>query len=123
LAERSLSDAPPSAFREYSRRFPRLAQAWDAIRDAEAQGPLDERTRRLIKLAASIASRSEGATHSATRKALAAGASREEIYQVVALAAASVGMPGSVAAFTWVEDVLRVRGGGDSPGSAARTSG
>ena len=40
------------------------------------------------------------------RKALAAGVAPEEIYQAVALAASTIGLPGAVAAFTWVEDEL-----------------
>jgi alkylhydroperoxidase/carboxymuconolactone decarboxylase family protein YurZ len=110
----SSSGEAPRAFREFAKRFPGLADAWNRIREAEASGPIDRKTRRLIKLAVSIAARSTGATHSATRKALEAGATHEEIYQVVALAAGGVGMPGAVAAFTWVEDILRESGTGTS---------
>lgn len=102
----SRSSRPPGAFQKFSKRYPGLAEAWDRMREGEAEGPLDLKTRRLIKLGVSIGSRSEGSTHSATRKALAAGASLEEIYQVVALAASIVGLPSGVAAFTWLEDVI-----------------
>jgi alkylhydroperoxidase/carboxymuconolactone decarboxylase family protein YurZ len=97
---------PPKAFHSFSERFPRIAEAWAILGEAGTEGPLDPRTARLIKLAASIGARSEGATHSAVRKARAAGATPEEIYQVVALAASTVGLPNAVAAFTWVEDQL-----------------
>jgi alkylhydroperoxidase/carboxymuconolactone decarboxylase family protein YurZ len=44
---------------------------------------------------------------SAVRKALKAGVSREEIEQVVALGASTLGMPSSVAVFSWVQTVLK----------------
>jgi len=98
---------PPKTFVEFSRRFPKIAEAWEALGDAGQAGPLEKKTARLIKLGISIASRSEGATHSATRKALSAGATREEVYQVLALAASTIGLPMTVAAYTWVEDELK----------------
>ena len=98
---------PPKTFTEFSRRFPKVAEAWNLLGEAGAAGPLDEKTARLIKLGISIASRSEGATHSATRKALSARASHDEIYQVVALAASTIGLPNAVAAFCWIQDELK----------------
>ncbi len=98
--------APPKAFEAFSKRFPKIAQAWSLLREGGADGPLDDKTCHLIKLAVSIGVRSEGATHSGVRKALAVGASPEEIYQVVALAASTAGLPNTVAAFTWADDVI-----------------
>jgi len=100
---------PPRTFREFSERFPEIARAWDLLGEAGATGPLDQRTQRLVKLAVAIASRSEGATHSAVRKALGVGVKPEELYQVVALAASIMGLPQAVAAFTWIEDELKGR--------------
>ena len=97
---------PPRAFVEFSGRFPKLARAWDLLGEGGSEGPLDPKTCRLIKLGISIATRSEGATHSAARKAMAEGASEAEIYQVVALAASNVGMPSAVAAFTWIREEI-----------------
>ncbi len=96
---------PPKTFEVFSKRFPKVGEAWNLLGEAGLDGPLDEKTCRLIKLAVSIGVRSEGATHSAVRKAFAAGAQAEEIHQVVALAASTIGLPNAVAAFTWVEDV------------------
>ncbi len=98
---------PPKAFQDFSERFPKINEAWILLGEASEDGPLDAKTRRLVKLAVSIGVRSEGAAHSAVRKARAAGASPEEIYQVVALAASTIGLPNAVAAFTWVEDVTK----------------
>lgn len=112
---RAKTSRPPKTFNDFSARFPRIAEAWQTLGEGGLEGPLDEKTARLIKLGISIASKTEGGTHSATRKALGAGATAEEIYQVVALAASTVGLPSTVAAFTWVEDELK---GGSGPGKA-----
>lgn len=99
----------PKAYDAFRKRYPKLGEAWDCTRAAEAQGPLDERTRRLLKLAVAIGARREGAVHSAVRKAVAAGVSRREIEQVVALAASTLGFPATVATDTWVQEQLRSR--------------
>lgn len=94
----------------FTRRYPKIGEAWDLLGEAGNTGPLDPKTARLVKLGIHIATRSEGGTHAAVRKALMAGARPEEIYQVVALAAGAMGLPSAVAAFTWVEEELRKAG-------------
>ena len=96
---------PPKKYREFVARYPKLAEAWDAIHEAGATGSLDEKTQRLVKLAVAIGGLREGAVHASVRKALDLGISAEELEQVVALAAGTLGMPATVAAFTWVRDV------------------
>jgi hypothetical protein len=54
-----------------------------------------------------IGGRLEGAVRSHAGRALEAGARRGEIEHVVALAVTTVGFPTAVAAFTWVEDILK----------------
>jgi len=95
---------PPDTFVEFCRRFPQLAEAWKLVGQATSQGPLDEKTGRLIKLAVSIGNLREGAVHSAVRKAIASGVTREEIDQVLALAASTLGFPATVAVFSWIRD-------------------
>ncbi len=97
---------PPDTFLEFVRRFPQLGEAWRLAQDAGAAGPLDGKTQRLVKLAIAVGCQREGAVHSAVRKAVAAGATREELDQVIALAAGTVGFPAAVAAFSWVRDEL-----------------
>jgi len=100
------SSEPPKKYSAFIHRYPKLGEAWASIHEAEAQGPLDERTRRLVKLAIAIGAFREGATHASVRKALAAGVTREEMEQVVALGASTLGMPSTVAAYTWIRDIL-----------------
>lgn len=97
---------PPKKYTAFVSRYPELGQAWELMQQAEQQGPLDERTQRLIKLAIAIGSQKEGATHSCVRKGLSVGLSVEEMEQVVALAASTLGMPAAVAAFGWIQDEL-----------------
>src|SRR5512143_3628303 len=68
-------------------------------------GPVDGRTRRLVKLALAIGAASEGAVHSHVRRALAEGASIEELEHVALLAIPTLGFPRAVAALTWIEDI------------------
>ena len=97
---------PPKKYTEFIERFPKLGEAWEAIHEAEAEGPLDPRTARLIKLAVAIGAFKEGTVHAATRKALKAGVTAAELHQVVALSAATLGMPSTVAAYCWIQDIL-----------------
>lgn len=97
---------PPKAFTAFTGKYPRLAQAWELIAEEGKNGPLDERTQRLVKLGVAMGAMRQGAVHSGVRKALALGVSREELEQAVALAAGTLGMPSTVAVFTWVQDEL-----------------
>jgi alkylhydroperoxidase/carboxymuconolactone decarboxylase family protein YurZ len=97
---------PPKAYEEFVRRFPQIAQAWETLAEAGKDGPLDERTGRLVKLAVATGAMRQGAVHSNVRKALAEGISSEEIEQVIALAASTIGLPSAVAIFTWVQDAM-----------------
>lgn len=97
---------PPKTYQEFVKRFPKLAEAWEKIAEAGKEGPLDEKAGRLLKLAIAVGAMREGAIHASVRKALAMGVTKEEIEQVVALAAGTLGLPSTVAIFSWVEDVL-----------------
>lgn len=103
-----MSSNPPQTYSDFVERFPKLGEAWDLLREGgENSGPLDERSQRLIKLGIAIGAQRPGAVSSATRKALKAGVTMEEVEQVVALAASTVGMPGAVAAFQWSRNASR----------------
>jgi alkylhydroperoxidase/carboxymuconolactone decarboxylase family protein YurZ len=95
---------PPRTYDEFSETFPALREAWDLLGDAAKQGPLDERTARLVKLGVAIGAMREGAVHSSARKAIALGVTKEELNQVVAIASSIIGMPSSVAVWTWLRD-------------------
>ena len=103
---------PPETYRQFVERYPELAQAWELIAAGGRVGPLDAKTQRLIKLAVAIGALREGAVHSSVRKAAAQGIVRAEIEQVIALAAGTLGLPATVAAFSWCQDELEKELGG-----------
>jgi alkylhydroperoxidase/carboxymuconolactone decarboxylase family protein YurZ len=96
----------PKAYRGFVKRFPSLARAWDSINEAGADGPLDPRTRRLVKIAAAMGAMREGAVRSGARKAIAEGIPLAEIEQLVPLAAGTIGLPSAVACWSWVLDAV-----------------
>jgi alkylhydroperoxidase/carboxymuconolactone decarboxylase family protein YurZ len=90
--------------RGFVARYPRLGRAWDLVNEECGAGPLDLRTQRLVKLAVAIGALREGAVHSGVRKAHDLGVSLEEMEQVVALAATTIGFPAAVAVWSWLKD-------------------
>lgn len=87
--------------------YPDVWKAYQALGEAcGTAGPLETKTLRLVKLALAIGAKSEGAVHSHTRRALREGISREEIQQVALLAVTSIGWSSSMAALSWIQDVV-----------------
>jgi alkylhydroperoxidase/carboxymuconolactone decarboxylase family protein YurZ len=101
-----MSDLPkaPGTHHEFVDRYPHLGSAWELIAEAGRDGPLDEQTVRLVKLGIAIGAMREGSVHASVRKAIAQGIPAEALDQVVALSAGTIGLPATVAAFTWVRD-------------------
>jgi alkylhydroperoxidase/carboxymuconolactone decarboxylase family protein YurZ len=103
----------PKPFLAFKRQHPAVVKAYEALGQASAEaGPLDIKTRELVKLGMAIGGRLEGAVHSHARRALEAGVTLAEIRHVVALAPTTVGFPTTVAVYTWVEEVLGKRTAG-----------
>lgn len=97
----------PDVYIRLRHHFPSIAEALDELgRATSGAGPLDERTQCLVKLGIAMGAQSEGAVRSHARRALEAGASREEILHVAALTISTRGFPAAVAAFGWVEEVI-----------------
>ena len=89
------------------KKFSDLMKAHEEVgRLAREAGPLDAKTGNLIQLAASVALRSEGGVHSHAKRAIQAGASKDEIYHTIALLMNTVGFPTIAAAFSWVNDIV-----------------
>lgn len=97
----------PKRYRRFFEEFPEVGHAYEAFGDAVGKaGPLDDKTRALIKLAISIGARMEGAAKSHVHKAIQAGNSAEEVRQVAVMAAPTIGFPNMMAGLSWVDDVL-----------------
>lgn len=97
----------PQHYMKFKEDYPKIAEAYDKMGDAvHTSGPLDDKSRALIKLALSTGAGMEGAVHSHTRKALEKGLTKEEIRQTVLLALPTIGLPKMMAALSWIEDIL-----------------
>lgn len=97
----------PKRFQKFTEDYPLVAKAYQELGDAvHACGPLDERTRSLIKLAISTGARLEGAVHAHTRKALKAKCTAEEMRQVALLSLPTIGLPSMMAALSWIDDII-----------------
>ncbi len=102
----------PGRYVEFRREFPAISDAYDEIsRQTGGAGPLNEKTIQLVRLGMAIASGQEGAVHSHTRRALEAGATREEIRQVGLLALTTLGFPKMMTGLSWIDDTLGGRFG------------
>jgi 4-carboxymuconolactone decarboxylase len=96
----------PKNYQSIVRQYPDYMAALDAVGKAAANaGPLTEKTRHLVQIAAAAAIRSEGAVHSHARRALAAGATAEEVQHAVIAATSTIGFPNVMAALSWITDV------------------
>ena len=104
----------PKAFETFRRRYRSVYEAYEILGGtAHEAGPLDQKTRELVKLGMAIGGRLEGAVRSHAHRALEAGATPQEIEHVILLAITTSGLPTAVAAFSWVEELL-------GPGKRAR---
>src|SRR5215472_16437282 len=96
----------PKHHQSIVRQYPAYMAALNTVGEAAANaGPLPEKTRHLVQIGAAAAIRSEGAVHSHTRRALAAGATREEVQHAVIAATSTIGFPNVMAALSWINDI------------------
>ncbi len=99
--------AIPKKYLQFTENYPEVIKSYEAMGDAvHTAGPLDDKTRALIKLAISTGARLEGAVHSHARKALKAGVTKEEMRHTVLLALPTIGLPSMMAAMTWIDDII-----------------
>jgi 4-carboxymuconolactone decarboxylase len=95
----------PKPVQDFRKRYPDVWTTFNELGDrCHSAGPLDEKTRRLVKVALSIGAGLEGATHSAVRNAKKAGITSDEIDHVAVLAVSTLGLPAAIRAFTWITD-------------------
>ena len=100
-------DKLPKLFLSIKERHKKYFDAVETLgKTVKEEGPLGEKTIQLIQLAASVSIRSEGAVHSHTRRALEAGATKEEICHTIILLTSTIGFPTVTAALSWADDIL-----------------
>ncbi len=85
----------PARYQHFEKSYPAVMRAVEVLGEAtQSAGPLDGALR-------------EGAVHSHTRRALEVGCSPDELRHVGVLAITTIGFPSTMAAMSWVEDILR----------------
>jgi 4-carboxymuconolactone decarboxylase len=97
----------PEQYTSIQTRYKNVITALEALGQAtKSAGPLDKKVSELIQLAAAATVRSEGSVHSHARRALAAGATADEVRHAIVLLTSTIGFPTVSAALSWVDDVL-----------------
>jgi alkylhydroperoxidase/carboxymuconolactone decarboxylase family protein YurZ len=98
---------PPKPYREFQRRFPKVGRAYENLGAAcHDAGPLDAKTRELVKLGIALGANLESGTKAHVRLAAEAGASPEELRHAAVLATTTLGFPAMMRALTWVNEAL-----------------
>ncbi|WP_169239828.1 carboxymuconolactone decarboxylase family protein [Candidatus Roseilinea sp. NK_OTU-006] len=98
----------PKTYQLFKKAQPKVWRAYARLGEAAAQsGPLDEKTRELIKLGMSAALRSESAVKSHVHRAREAGASPDEVTHAITLGVTTIGFPAMMTALYWAQEALQ----------------
>jgi AhpD family alkylhydroperoxidase len=97
----------PRTYREFMEKHPQVWQAYERLGTATAEaGPLDPKVRELVKVGMAAAVGSEGSVASHARRAVEAGASREELEHALLLGITTIGFAKTMAATNWANAAL-----------------
>ena len=97
----------PKLYKEFAEKNPEIQKHYKALAEScRNSGPLDSKVQELVMLGLAIGTNSRGGVMSHTRKALAAGASAEEVTHAILLTLTSAGFPHMMAAMNWANEVL-----------------
>jgi len=98
---------PSKLFNKLVKKYPEIFDAHEKLGVSLKQaGPIDAKNLHFIQLGAAAAAGSQGAVHSHTRRALAEGASEDEIYHALLSLISTIGFPQAMAAVSWARDIL-----------------
>jgi 4-carboxymuconolactone decarboxylase len=96
----------PKHFEQLQQSYPEYMQAVAELGQVVRQtGPLDEKSINLIQMAAAATLRLEGGVHSHGRRALAAGATPQELCQALIVLTSTIGFPAVATALSWIGDL------------------
>lgn len=101
----------PKGYRKFQQAHPQVYAAYEALgKTAAESGPLDEKTRELVKLGMAAARGAESAVQSHVHRALEAGASPAEIEHALTLGINTLGFPAMMTALSWAWEALQEHG-------------
>jgi alkylhydroperoxidase/carboxymuconolactone decarboxylase family protein YurZ len=97
---------PPASTESFKNQHAAIWEAFEKLsQECHQGGPLDEKTRRLVKVALAIGAGLEGSTHSAVRHAIESGVTQAELQHVAMLAITTLGFPSAMRALRWITDL------------------
>ena len=96
----------PELPQSFSRQYPAIWKSFETLANqCHEAGPLDAKTRRLVKLGIAVGAGLEGGVHAQVRNGLAEGLTPAELQHVVLLGFTTIGFPASMARLTWISDL------------------
>ncbi len=100
----------PDIFKKFVERNRDISEALLKVGELCSQaGPIDNVTQHLIQMGIAVGANSQGGVRSHARRALDAGATKEQLLQTVLLSATIVGFPAMIAAYGWLEEMISAR--------------
>jgi len=97
----------PKPYQQFKQEHPEVYRAYENLGEITAEsGPLDIKTRELIKLGMAAATKSESAVQSHTHRALDAGATAPEIEHALMLGVTAFGFSTMMASLTWARQAI-----------------
>lgn len=100
------SEKPNSHYQYLVNTFPEVLTAVENLGSTiRTAGPLDRKTTELIQLGVAAAAQSTGAVHSHAKRAMAAGATVEEVQHALLVLISTIGFPKIAAALAWIQDI------------------
>jgi 4-carboxymuconolactone decarboxylase len=96
----------PEVYKGFKKHFPEIFESYaNLAASCNEAGPLDGKTRELVKLGIALGLSSEGAIKSHIRRAMEAGVTAEEVRHAVLLTLTTAGFPAMIAAIKWMDEV------------------
>src|SRR5690349_14386707 len=97
----------PKRFTDFVDRYPAVGKSYhDLGKAVAAAGPLDNKTRELIKIGIAITAGLEGGTPRHGRQAPGGGATQDEIRHAALQCLTPIGFPAMMEGLSWNEDIF-----------------
>jgi len=98
----------PRPYEQFTREHPEIWRAYETLGESTASsGPLDLKTRELVKLGMAAANGSVSAVQSHVHRALEAGVTPAEIEHAILLGVTTLGFPAMMAALSWAKAAIQ----------------